>query len=86
MPVFKIQHITTYNYDRLIRESVNETRIFPVESEDQQIIEQNLVITGNPEIAFFFDNWGNKTGTFNLNSQSEEIFRTVLLSKVHLKG
>ena len=30
MPIFKIQHITTYEYDRLIQESMNEIKIFPV--------------------------------------------------------
>jgi transglutaminase-like putative cysteine protease len=73
MPLFKIQHITKYNFDRLIQENVNEIRIFPVESDDQQIIEQNLVISGNPEMLFFFDYWGNKTGTFNLLAPHREL-------------
>ena len=30
MPIFKIQHITKYEYDRLIQESMNEIKIFPV--------------------------------------------------------
>jgi transglutaminase-like putative cysteine protease len=73
MPLFKIQHITKYNYDRLIQESVNEIRIFPLESDDQQIVEQNLVTTGNPEMMFFVDYWGNKTGAFNLLTPHHEL-------------
>src|SRR5215475_12480654 len=73
MPLFKIQHITKYDYDRLIQESVNEIRIFPVESDNQRIIEQNLIVTGNPEMMFFIDYWGNKTGTFNLLTPHQEL-------------
>jgi hypothetical protein len=29
MPVFKIHHITKYEYDRPVRESVNEIKIYP---------------------------------------------------------
>src|SRR5450631_1360017 len=73
MPLFKIQHITKYTYDRLIQESMNEIRIFPIESSDQQVLEQDLMITGNPELQLFFDYWGNKTGTFNLLPPHREL-------------
>ena len=73
MPLFRIQHITKYLYDRLIRESMNEIRIFPLESPDQQIMKQDLVITDNPDVQIFFDYWGNKTGTFNLMAPHQEL-------------
>ena len=73
MPLFKIQHITKYSYDRLIQESMNEIRIFPVESTDQQVLEQDLEITGYPEVQVFLDYWGNKTGTFNLMHPHREL-------------
>jgi transglutaminase-like putative cysteine protease len=66
MPVFRIQHITTYEYDRLIQESMNEIRIFPIVSSEQQLLHQELSITGNPEVLYFTDYWENKTGNFNL--------------------
>jgi len=66
MPVFKIQHITKYEYDRLIQESMNEIKIFPLLSPEQEVLQQELLITGNPEVQIFFDYWGNKTGVFNL--------------------
>lgn len=65
MPVFKIQHITTYEYDRLIQESMNEIKIFPLLS-GQEILQHDLVITGNPELYYFYDYWDNKTANFNL--------------------
>jgi transglutaminase-like putative cysteine protease len=65
MPVFKIQHITTYEYDRLIQESMNEIKIFPLPS-GQEILQHDLLITGDPELYYFYDYWDNKTANFNL--------------------
>lgn len=66
MPVFKIQHITRYEYDEPVRESVNEMRILPYECPEQEVLQQNLTITGQPPVHRFMDYWGNNTGTFNL--------------------
>jgi transglutaminase-like putative cysteine protease len=66
MPIFKIQHITTYEYDRLIQESMNEIKIFPFLSPEQEVLQHDLVITGNPEVLIFYDYWNNKAGNFNL--------------------
>jgi transglutaminase-like putative cysteine protease len=73
MPTFKIQHITTYEYDRLIQESMNEIKIFPIESSDQELVKQELIITGNPEVHYFYDYWNNKTGNFNLFPPHKEL-------------
>lgn len=66
MPIFKIQHTTTYEYDRLIQESMNEIKIFPVFSAGQEVLQQEVTITGNPELHYFYDYWDNKTANFNL--------------------
>ena len=73
MPIFKIQHITTYEYDRLIRESINEIKIFPVVSLDQEVLQSELIITDSPEVNFFYDYWDNKTGNFNLFPPHREL-------------
>jgi transglutaminase-like putative cysteine protease len=73
MPVFKIQHITNYEYDRLIQESMNEIRIFPSLSSDQEVLQHDLLITGNPEMQTFIDYWGNKTGIFNVLPPHREL-------------
>jgi transglutaminase-like putative cysteine protease len=73
MPIFKIQHITKYEYDRLIQESMNEIKIFPVLSREQEVLQHELVITGNPDVQIFFDYWGNKTGVFNLLPPHKEL-------------
>jgi transglutaminase-like putative cysteine protease len=83
MPTFKIQHNTKYEYDRLIQESMNEIKIYPVISFEQEVLQHDLAITGNPDLQIFYDYWGNKTGSFNvlpphkeLNIKSRLIVRT----------
>jgi transglutaminase-like putative cysteine protease len=73
MPVFKIYHTTTYEYDRLVKESVNEIKIYPYQGADQEILQHEIGITGNPDIHTFFDYWGNKTGVFNLLPAHKEL-------------
>ena len=53
MPVFKIHHITRYVYDRPVKESVNEIRIYPYSSPDQEVLEHDLNITGQPDLHCF---------------------------------
>jgi transglutaminase-like putative cysteine protease len=73
MPVFKIYHTTTYEYDRLVKESVNEIKIYPYQGADQEVLQHEINITGNPDIHTFFDYWGNKTGVFNLLPAHKEL-------------
>lgn len=73
MPIFKIHHITKYEYDRPVRESVNEIKIFPFICREQETLSHELTITSLPEVQTFFDYWGNKTGVFNLLSLHKEL-------------
>ena len=73
MPVFKIQHVTTYEYDRMVKESINEIRIFPYMSPEQEALQHTLTITGHPYVHTFTDYWGNVTGTFNLLPSHREL-------------
>ena len=73
MPVFKIHHVTKYEYDRPVRESVNEVRIYPYIGEEQETLSHEILITGTPDVLTFYDYWGNKTGLFNLLSQHKEL-------------
>ena len=73
MPVFKIYHTTTYEYDRLVKESVNEIKIYPYQCDEQEVLQHELLITGQPEIHTFYDYWGNKTGVFNLLASHKEL-------------
>jgi transglutaminase-like putative cysteine protease len=73
MPVFKIHHITQYSYDRPVRESVNEIRIYPYPARDMEVLQHELLITGEPDIHLFSDYWSNKTGVFNLKDPHQEL-------------
>src|SRR5215510_11447103 len=82
MPVFKIHHITKYEYDRPVRESVNEIKIYPYAGASQETLSHELFITGQPDILNFFDYWGNKTGVFNLLPLHKEL---IIESKLILR-
>lgn len=66
MPTFNIYHITRYEYDRPVKESTNEIKIYPYQGADQETLLHELVITGHPEVQVFQDYWGNRYGTFNV--------------------
>ncbi len=73
MSVFKIHHITKYHYEQPIVESVNEIRIFPYQSVDQEVLQHDLIITSHPNVHVFKDYWGNKVGFFNILEPHQEL-------------
>jgi len=73
MPVFNIHHITRYQYDRPVKESVNEVRIYPLPCKEQEALYHEINITGSPEILLINDYWGNRTGMFNLLDSHREL-------------
>lgn len=82
MPVFNIHHITKYEYDRAIKESVNEIRIYPFADPAQETLHHQINITGQPEVFFIKDYWGNQAGMFNLIPLHKEM---VIESKLILR-
>jgi transglutaminase-like putative cysteine protease len=68
MPVFNIHHVTKYEYDRLVKESVNEIRIYPFAGNEQEVLYHELNITDQPDVLLINDYWGNQAGMFNLMS------------------
>lgn len=73
MPVFNIHHLTRYQYDRPVKESVNEIRIYPLPCKEQEALYHEINITGSPEILLINDYWGNRTGMFNLLDSHKEL-------------
>ena len=73
MPVFNIHHITKYEYDRPVKESVNEIKIFPFADYTQETLHHQVNITGQPDIFIIHDYWGNRTGMFNLMAPHKEL-------------
>jgi len=66
MPVFNIHHVTKYEYDRPVKESVNEIRIYPFAGSGQEVLFHELNVTDHPDILLINDYWGNRAGMFNL--------------------
>lgn len=65
MPTFSIQHITRYKYDRPVKESISQIKVFPIEDDFQQVIDFTLQISSDPEVEVFLDYYGNKVGDFS---------------------
>jgi transglutaminase-like putative cysteine protease len=73
MPVFNIHHVTKYEYDRPVKESVNEIKIYPVPGTEQEVLYHDLNVTDNPEIMIINDYWGNKLGMFNIITPHQQL-------------
>jgi transglutaminase-like putative cysteine protease len=72
MAIFKIVHITKYQYNWPIKESINEIRLFPHNFENQDVLQYELLITNNPDVEISKDYYGNRVGNFNnLEAHSE---------------
>ena len=91
MPVFKIHHITKYKYEFPVAESVNEIRMMPYPCTEQEVLQQDLIISHHPELHVFTDYWGNRTAIFNLLEphaelvlESKLIIRTTLPSQLQI--
>lgn len=73
MPVFNIHHVTRYQYDRPVKESVNEIKVYPFACREQEVLFHELNITDNPEVLLVTDYWGNKSGQFNRLMAQQEL-------------
>ena len=66
MATFKIIHITKYQYNYPIKESINEIRLFPYRSEHQEVLQHQLLISTNPCVEISTDFYKNSVGNFNI--------------------
>lgn len=73
MPVFRIQHVTRYAYDRPVSESTNQVRIYPHAGQGRETLHHELLITGQPELHVYTDYWDNRTAVFNLWEPHREL-------------
>ena len=64
MPKFKIRHITKYAYEDTVRDSANQIMLYPLKDLYQEVLQQNIAITGNPVVNVHRDYYGNEVGTF----------------------
>lgn len=73
MPKFKIHHVTTYSYLGPVRDSANKVMLYPVQNEHQDLISQDLMITGDPIVDVYKDYYGNDVGTFTRSEPHTEL-------------
>jgi transglutaminase-like putative cysteine protease len=64
MPEFKIQHLTKYTYPAPVRDSANQIILYPIQDDYQEVVKQEIMISGDPVIDTFIDYYGNKVGSF----------------------
>jgi len=79
MPEFEIQHITRYIYESAVRDSANQIILFPIKDEYQDVLKQELTITGNPVVDTHTDYYGNEVGSF---TYSEPHWALTINSKI----
>lgn len=64
--LFNIQHITQYNYDEPVRESVMELWMQPRAAQGQNLITFDLETDPAAQIFSYFDTWGNTVRYFDV--------------------
>jgi len=64
MPRFAIHHLTKYTYEAPVRDSANQIVLFPIRDDFQELINQEIQITGEPDVDIFRDYYGNQVGSF----------------------
>lgn len=73
MPEFEIQHITRYIYEGPVRDSANQIILYPIKDEYQDVIKQELIITGNPTVDTYVDYYGNEVGSFTFSEPHTQL-------------
>src|SRR6201996_5005093 len=64
MPRFNIHHITKYTYEGPVRDSANQIILYPMKDAYQEVLRQELTITGEPPVDVYKDYYGNDIGSF----------------------
>jgi transglutaminase-like putative cysteine protease len=64
MPKFTVHHTTTYTYEGGAYDSANQVMLYPIKDKQQEVVEHQLKVTGDPSIDVYTDYYGNEVGTF----------------------
>lgn len=83
MSIFKIVHITKYQYNWPVKESINEVRLFPHNFANQDVLDYQLFITNNPYVEYHQDYYGNRVANFNnLEAHQEMVIESRMTVRV----
>ena len=85
MPIFKIKHITNYKYESPVRDSANQIILFPIKDEYQDVVKQELNITGHPIVDTHIDYYGNEVGSFTYSEPHSMLIINSRLTVKNLK-
>lgn len=84
MAIYKIVHITKYQYNWPIKESINEIRLFPHNFDNQEVLDYQLFISHDPEVEYLRDHYGNRFANFNiLESHKEMVIESRMTVRVN---
>src|SRR6476660_4870445 len=84
MAIFKIVHITKYQYSWPIKESINEVRLFPHNFENQDVLDYQLLISHDPDVEYHQDYYGNRVANFNnLETHDEMVIESRMTVRVN---
>jgi transglutaminase-like putative cysteine protease len=64
--MFDIRHVTQYNYDEAVRESVMELRMQPRGAHGQNLINFTIEVDPPAQMFFYVDPWGNMVRHFDV--------------------
>src|SRR5579862_2829004 len=81
MPRFKIHHVTKYTYEAPVRDSANQVVLYPIRDQYQDVLRQELAITGEPLVEIYKDYYGNEVGSF---MHAEPHLKLVIDSRVEV--
>jgi transglutaminase-like putative cysteine protease len=81
MPRFKIHHVTKYTYEAPVRDSANQIVLFPIQDAYQEVLKQELSITGEPFVEYYKDYYGNEIGSF-MNAEPHN--KLIIDSKIEI--
>ena len=81
--LYSIKHVTEFNYSQLVKESLMEVRLHPIQDEFQQVHSFNLFTKPEATINSYKDNFGNIVHHFNMPGAVNKI-RVVSQSQVEI--
>src|SRR5687767_3051535 len=81
MPKFIIHHVTKYTYESSVLDSANQLMLFPVKDNYQEVLKQEIHITGEPNMDVYKDYYGNEVGSFTYAASHKEM---VIDSKIEV--
>ncbi len=84
MPKFTVHHTTTYTYESSVYDSANQIMLYPIDDQQQDVVEHQIKISGDPTVDIFTDYYGNKVGTFT-NPEAHNMLKIESIIVVNVK-